>query len=65
MTFLIDNFFIDEFNKFYKTDLTYKEFVHFHKEIRQKKKSLGLVKKSSRDLTREEIENFNALINSK
>lgn len=44
MTFTIDKFFIEEFNKNYGTELTYQEFKSFYDATRQKKKDLGLVK---------------------
>jgi len=47
MTFLIDKFFIDEFNKEFGTDLTYQQFAVFQKATRVKKKKLGLVKQVS------------------
>jgi len=43
MTFLIDKFFIEEFNLKYGTKLTYKEFLEFYKLIREKKRNVGLV----------------------
>ena len=43
MTFMIDNFFIEEFNKEFGTNLTYKEFAIFQKGTRAKKHYLGLV----------------------
>ena len=47
MTFLIDKFFIEEFNKEFGTELTYQEFAIFQKATRIKKKRLGLVKNHS------------------
>ena len=47
MTFLIDKFFIEEFNKEFGTELTYQEFAIFHKAVRAKKRAMGLVKARS------------------
>lgn len=47
MTFMIDNFFIEEFNNEFGTDLTYKQFAFFQKATRFKKHSLGLVNSPS------------------
>ena len=49
MTFLIDKFFIDEFNIQFGTNITYKEFAVFQKATRAKKSSLGLIRQSSRN----------------
>jgi len=51
MTFLIDNFFLEALEEKYGVKITYKEFKEFHKDVRAKKKSLGLVKSSSREMT--------------
>lgn len=41
--FLIDKFFIEEFNAKYGTKLTYAEFVDFQKATRDKKRNGGLI----------------------
>ena len=44
MMIIIDKFFVEELNKKYNLNIEYKEFVAFHKETREKKKALGLIK---------------------
>ena len=44
---MIDKFFIEEFNKEFGTELTYKQFAIFQKATRVKKRRLGLVKSPS------------------
>lgn len=46
MTFLIDKFFIEQFNLKFGTKLTYSEFLEFYKATRDKKRDAGLVNDS-------------------
>lgn len=46
MTFLIDKFFIEQFNLKFGTKFTYSEFLEFYKATRDKKRNAGLVNDS-------------------